>query len=101
MCKIYDDFNVTRCYKCCDCGHTSKNCKQPETCHLCSYSHSKENKCKSKNLICINCLESNKNKGTKFNVNHAASDIKYCKVYRIHKYLSIKKTDYTQGPMFS
>ena len=44
-CKVYDDFNVMRCYKCCQFGHTSKVCNLEEICHLCAKNHNKDTPC--------------------------------------------------------
>lgn len=101
-CKVYDDFNIMRCYKCCQFGHTSKVCNLEEICHICAKTHNKDTPCEQKSQIkCINCISYNKNCGTNVRVDHTASNVTYCTVYKQFKKSSIKKIGYNTSPLLN
>lgn len=88
-----------RCFKCCQFGHTSKLCNYKEICLLCSYSHDKNTPCKNnKQIKCINCIYYNKKNGTNIRIDHAASNINHCSIYKQYKKSSTKKIDYNKHP---
>ena len=95
--KVYDDFNVLRCYKCCHYGHSKNNCKSKvEFCFKCSAQH-KTSECSSNEKLCVNCSLSNKNFNTAYKCDHHATD-KNCPVYITMKEKKIKLTDYDTQP---
>ena len=100
-CKVYDDFNIMRCYKCCQYGHTSKVCNNNKSCHLCAQPHEKSAPCKNTHLKCINCFNHNRQHGTNVRTDHAASNIVHCFIYKQCKKSSIKKIDYNSHPVLN
>ena len=79
-CPIVPAINVLRCFKCGEFGHKSTDCKNNETCSLCSECH-RTSECTSTALKCVNCLKMNKERKLNLDVNHAASSSE-CSVYK-------------------
>lgn len=80
QCKVYEHFNVLRCFKCARYHHKSTDCDNKVTCFKCSGEH-ETNDCKSDSLKCINCSTTMNKLKIKLDVNHAAYD-KNCPVYK-------------------
>ena len=59
-CKVYDRYNVKRCYNCQNFGHIAKDCPTKETpvCGKCSEEHNTID-CQTPNPRCINCVRNN------------------------------------------
>ena len=79
-CPIVPAINVLRCFKCGEFGHKSTDCKNHETCSLCS-EHHRTSECTSTVLKCVNCSKYNKDRKMNLDVNHAASSSE-CLVYK-------------------
>lgn len=74
--KVYDGFEVVRCFKCSKLGHIEKNCfANKECCGNCAGNH-KTNVCNNELMCCINCSEVNNKFHMKYNVDHASWDRK-------------------------
>ena len=61
-CKVFDDFNVNKCWKCCGFGHSGNKCINEYACKYCAESHDSRD-CKSEantSKKCINCIRFNK-----------------------------------------
>ena len=57
-CKIYDRYNIKRCYKCQEYGHYAKECtEQAPVCGKCGEEHNTWD-CESQTNRCINCVRS-------------------------------------------
>ena len=61
-CKVYDSIYATRCYKCQEFGHHSKNCNKNAACGYCAGDH--ETKDCDVNGVpdavkCVNCVRAN------------------------------------------
>ena len=96
--KIYDDFNILRCFKCCHYGHSKKICKEEEICYKCSSQHNSSECNENENVKkCTNCIYSNDNYKTEFDFNHYATDVS-CPVLKIMINKKIKITDYENNP---
>lgn len=56
-CRVYDRYNIKRCYNCQNFGHFAKDCSTPDThtCGKCSAAH-KTIDCSSYDSRCINCV---------------------------------------------
>ena len=69
-CKVYDQYNVKRCFNCQNFGHYAQNCPTPtkKCCAKCALDHPTV-ECASVDLKCANCLQNKLS-----NDNHAASD---------------------------
>lgn len=79
-CKIFEEFNITRCYKCNRFGHKSNNCKNELTCSKCSEKHDRK-ECKNENISCVNCNIYNSKFKSSRNTNHEANSL-HCPTYQ-------------------
>lgn len=92
--KVFEDFGLSRCKKCCAYGHSIKNCLNPFLCSFCAGNHSSD-KCNNKSIMkCLNCCFSNDNHKTKFKTSHYAHDIEKCSTYKKLKVNKINITKY-------
>ena len=57
-CKVYDRYNVKRCYNCQKFGHYAKDCTNEYVCGKCSENHLTKD-CVSAVLKCSNCVQNN------------------------------------------
>lgn len=92
---MFEDYNISRCKKCCAFGHTIKNCLNNKAiCSYCAGNHDSE-MCNTKgNKKCINCCISNDAKKTRYNIYHHAHDFSICDIYKKLKHNVIKNTRY-------
>ncbi|GIX92865.1 hypothetical protein CDAR_444271 [Caerostris darwini] len=79
-CTVKPFYEIKRCYKCQQTGHTSLQCKNDTKCGKCGESHDTRI-CKKETKQCINCQNSNKTQKTTFSTDHYAFDNK-CHSYR-------------------
>lgn len=79
-CRVYEDYGIIRCYKCCQYGHTKNLCKNNETCPHCGDSH-RGDTCGKTVIKCINCERSNNRFKLTLDTNHAVFD-KECPTYK-------------------
>lgn len=70
---IYEDLNLTRCYRCQGFNHKSANCDRRVSCGTCSGEHERS-VCSSVSKKCVNCDFANNKFSTGYNVDHAATD---------------------------
>lgn len=92
-CRVFDAFQVMRCYKCNRFAHLAKNCKaQNETCGKCSENH-KTIDCQNESLKCINCCNANNKFRLNLDVNHPVWD-KNCESNKRRKTLMEKSISY-------
>lgn len=71
-CRVYEQLNVLRCYKCNEYGHIAKDCtSESYVCALCTGNHKLE-ECQSKELKCVNCVKARVNLNINIDVNHSA-----------------------------
>lgn len=80
QCRVYEYFNVLRCFKCARYHHKSTDCTNKTTCFKCSGEH-ESNNCDTDDLKCINCLTTMEKLKIKLDTNHAAYD-RNCSVYQ-------------------
>ena len=93
--KVYDDFNLLKCHKCCKYGHIKKWCKNETACFKCSKPH-EANDCKETIKHCVNCSESNERFNTEYNCEHYSTDRSCNNKLKIDK--KIAMTDYEDKP---
>lgn len=94
-CRIYEDFNLSRCYKCCGYGHSAKKCANAARCQYCAGNHDGLT-CKDKdNKRCANCLLANEKYKTEKNIAHYAFEENQCESYQYLKKRVISQTDYS------
>lgn len=70
--KCYENTNLVQCKNCSNFGHTKINCVYNTTCKYCAENHD-SNLCTSMRLVCINCIDFNKNTNTNVDYCHAAT----------------------------
>lgn len=83
---FYDHFvkehiEAVRCYNCQGYNHKSVSCASACKCARCGRGHKTTECARSSSLSCINCVDSNKKNGTKFNTNHSCGSAS-CKVHQ-------------------
>lgn len=83
--RVYENNDVTQCYKCFRYNHKTKNCRNNLVCCYCGSNHHK-NDCKDnkQNLKCVNCDFSNLKYKTQHCIKHCANDKDKCSVYKIY-----------------
>ena len=84
-CKIYDRYNVKRCFNCQKFGHYIKDCptKDEPICGKCSENHPTKD-CESESRKCINCVRKNGD-----NIQHSASSIQCPSLMKEHTRLKM------------
>lgn len=80
-CPVYSDYGIIRCFKCCKYGHLAKDCKETEMCPRCGGAHESKD-CKSDEVKCPNCVQSNNKYGMRLSTDHTAWDIVNCQTYQ-------------------
>lgn len=102
-CKVYDDMDINRCFKCSRYGHNNSGgkCKNTQSCKFCAGEHDAKD-CPSRadkgKHTCTNCKYVCEKYREKVNFNHAADDTKCCTFYKRLLKSRIAKTDYPNGP---
>lgn len=81
ICKVYDDTNVVRCFKCSGLNHTKNKCPRQMICPICAGSH-QVNSCTSEKKMCINCRDLRHIHGFDIGVDHSAWDYTNCFAYK-------------------
>lgn len=79
MCRLYEDLNVFRCFKCNGYNHKQVNCTNKLSCKVCAGNHH-SSVCRAKTEMCVNCKTANDKFGVKLRTNHAANSDK-CSIY--------------------
>lgn len=80
MCRLVEDLNVFRCFKCNGYNHKQVNCTNKLSCKVCAGNHH-SSVCRAKTENCINCKTANDKFGVKLKINHAATSDK-CSIYQ-------------------
>ncbi|GBN56914.1 hypothetical protein AVEN_170019-1 [Araneus ventricosus] len=90
-------FGVKQCHHCKRFGHTTKWCPRKEDtfCTRCGMDHPVDT---CKDIICVNCTESNQRFKSGFNVNHGPKDKVNCNSFLRQKDNLIRLTDYGPSP---
>lgn len=80
-CKVYEDYNINRCFKCSGFNHSGKNCKK-QACSKCGSTEHQESECDSVMKKCVNCTRENDKFRKQYNVEHYAYDFDSCSAYK-------------------
>lgn len=101
-CRVFNEFNLNRCYKCCGYGHSANKCKSGVTCARCAGPHDTKT-CVDENVTvaCANCIGANKALRNKRKVDHEARDAQKCDTYKVLWDRVISMTNYPYQPTFS
>ena len=92
--KIYEDYCLGRCQKCCAYGHSKKRCLNTYICSFCAGDHSSVG-CRYKTYKkCINCINHNIVNKSNININHYAHDNINCSIFNKLKRNKINLTNY-------
>lgn len=91
-CKIYECFNVLRCYNCYGFNHKREECSLPKACSKCSGEHDFKD-CQEEINKCINCVEAVKKYKIELDVNHSAID-ECCPIFKKKLKTAIDNTTY-------
>lgn len=92
-CKVFDAFQIMRCFKCNRYAHLAKNCNaKDEICAKCAGVH-KTADCKSADNKCVNCCDANRKFRLNLSVDHPVWD-KNCESNKRRKALTAKAISY-------
>lgn len=83
QCSLRSYIPARRCQTCHSYDHPTHACTNKIFCAICAGSHATES-CKSDYQLCINCYESNKEKGTNLPVDHPVYS-NDCQMFHLHK----------------
>lgn len=91
VCRVFEYFNIKRCFGCKGFNHESNNCREQEMCCNCGDTSHNEGECKN-DTRCVNCLRANKinlseeNKQIKdittYDVQHSPYDYEKCSILK-------------------
>lgn len=94
-CRVFDNLNIMRCFKCNGFNHKALDCRNQTSCPKCAKQHNiKECTEDGENdMQCINCIMTSKSLGLKLNSNHSAMS-KDCPVYKRKVEMERSKIDF-------
>lgn len=93
VCRVFEAFDIIRCFNCSDYHHLSKDCTAKKRCPKCSGEH-KLLECKSIVESCCNCCEAVKSLKLNLDTNHSAMSPD-CPVYIRKVNAQRQRTKYT------
>lgn len=93
-CRVYEDFNLSRCYKCSGYGHSAKKCANETRCQYCAGIHDGTTCPNKENKQCANCLQSNSKYKTERDHKHYAFEENVCETYQFYKKRAMAQTEY-------
>jgi hypothetical protein len=93
-CRVYEHFQIVRCFKCSGYRHIAKECRHEVACPKCAGAH-ELSKCESREIKCINCITTNKNLNLNFDVLHSAWH-RDCPVFVRKINTEMKKIEYAK-----
>lgn len=96
-CKVYDEFNMNRCRRCCKYNHSSKKCNNTTSCPKCGGEH-ELHECDNDSVKCILCAEANRKYKLSLDTNHKANQIRACGTFKWMLKRNISETDYPFKP---
>lgn len=79
-CRVYDNLNIMRCFKCNGFNHKAIDCRNLKSCPKCAKHHDVKD-CTDEDIQCINCIMTSKRLGLKLNSGHSAMS-KECPIYK-------------------
>lgn len=92
-CKVWNEYNLNKCFNCSQYGHSSKNCQYESKCAKCAGNH-KTYECKSKTIKCAVCCMRNSKYKENNATDHMATEINKCPSYKKLLKRVISDTDY-------
>lgn len=100
-CRVFDEFNINRCKKCCGYNHSLNKCKKNQNrkqkCLKCAGDH-EVSECSSEIKRCINCMSANNYLTKKRSIDHTADDISHCESYKVRWEQHVTNTNYPWKP---
>lgn len=94
---VKEYIHTLRCLNCQQYGHKASNCSSSPICARCANPHKTADCQRKVSYRCVNCVDSNKTKSTKFDTNHSCGS-RYCKVDMNVAEAAKMKIDYTSNP---
>lgn len=93
-CRVYEDIQVMRCFKCSRFYHKGKDCQHKLACQKCGEEHELSS-CKSDIVKCVNCEHAVRTYNVKYDINHLSSD-RNCNVYLKKLHMLRRKIEYNK-----
>lgn len=93
-CRVVEDLQVMRCFKCCQYYHKGKECKNKIACQNCGKEHETA-KCDSVIKNCVNCKLAVDTYKVSLDTNHAAND-KNCPMFKRKLTLARRRVSYNK-----
>lgn len=90
-CRVLEDINIYRCYKCCGYNHKARDCSSLYICKYCAENHDSRT-CTSDYAVCINCKKAAEISNMNLNVYHTAID-NNCVIYKRKMELARQRID--------
>lgn len=91
-CRVLEDINIYRCYKCCGYNHKARDCSSLYICKYCAGNHDSRT-CTSEYVVCINCKKAAEISNMNLDVNHTAFD-NSCVIYKRKLEVARQRIDY-------
>lgn len=93
-CRVYEYFNILRCFKCWGFNHKAEGCTVGSCCYNCGNQNHLAKDCDSVEKICINCKRMKDKVGlANVDINHDTKSIE-CPLYKRKINFERKKTNY-------
>lgn len=93
-CRVFEDFNLSRCFKCNGYAHSAKKCQSEVKCQYCAKNHDGASCPDKKVKCCVNCMRTNEKYNKEHDVAHFAFDENSCATYQFYKQRVINQTNY-------
>lgn len=94
-CRVYEHFNIVKCFNCGRYGHKAAECKNNSICLKCCSESHREKECQSSEIKCINCTINNDKLQMNLSVNHSVFSPKCPALKKVQTSIA-EKTKYKQ-----
>lgn len=91
-CRVVEDIQVMRCFKCCQFYHKGRDCKNKMACQMCGEEHETAN-CDNRIKNCVNCKLAVDTYKVVLDTNHASSD-KNCPMFKRKLAIARRRVSY-------
>lgn len=93
-CRVVEDLQVMRCFKCCQFYHKGRDCKNKLACHNCGKEHETAN-CDHQDKNCVNCKLAVETYKVSLDTNHSAYD-RNCPMFKRKLAIARRRVSYNK-----